>query len=227
MAFGYYLHVQVEYHFSFVIAPNSGAKGHDRLIAFLSYRNVDFKESNVSVSSKKKVWVAVSSLAGVIATTLGVLAVFYPDALNLQKKQMQQLDLEIVDRADVDTLDAFLDKNVNKIVQLSIALCRTRDESDLPVVESPANALIVRHDDCEEGTMCTSTTYYLSNSDLADDRNGVWMNDKFAACRKDEHGGLFVASGYFMVPSGAGFGQGNLEWMLTPIEKSQIALKDY
>ena len=181
----------------------------------------------MSVSLKKKVWVAVSSIAGVIATILGVLAVFYPDALNLQKKQMQQLDLEIVDRADVDKLDAFLDKNVNKIVQLSIALCRTRVEADLPVIESPSNALVVRHDDCEEGTMCTSTTYYFSHPDRVDDRNGVWMNDKFAACRKDEHGGLFVASGYFMVPSGAGFGQGNLEWMLTPIEKSQIALKDY
>lgn len=199
----------------------------DRLITYLSFRNAGLKESVVSVSLKKKVWVTVSSLAGVVATILGVLAVFYPDALNLQKKQMQKLDLEVVDRADVDKLDAFLDKNVNKIVELSIALCRTREKTDLPVIESPPNALVVRHDDCEEGEMCTGTTYYFSSSDLVDERNSVWMNDKFASCRKDEHGGFFVASGYFMVPSGAGFGQGNFEWMLTPIEKSQIALKDY
>lgn len=176
--------------------------------------------------SRKNIWVMGSSVVGAIATVLGSVALFYPDAFNMQKKQVKKLDIEIVTRADVDQLDAFLDKHVNQIVQLSIGVCRTRTEAELPVVESVENALVVQHDGCEEGTMSTSTSYYFSDSDTSG-AQGVWGNDKFAECRNDEHGGQFVVSGYFMVPSGAGFGQGNLEWMLTPVSATQMAMKDY
>ncbi|MDH0729693.1 hypothetical protein N5F23_06020 [Pseudomonas sichuanensis] len=176
---------------------------------------------------KNKVWIAVSTMAGLVAGAAGFIAVFFPDALNLQKKQMREFEVEIVERADVDQLDAFLEQNTNRIVNLTVSVCRTRERSDLPVLEQTSNALVVRHDDCEDGSMCTSTSYYFAKPEMSQDDGYVWGNDKFAACRNDEHGGLFAVSGYFMVPSGPGFGQGNLEWLLTPVDGTQIALKDY
>jgi hypothetical protein len=175
-----------------------------------------------------KLTVTAGSLFGVLASIAGVVAIFFPDALNLQKNKIKTFDIEINTRADVDALDTFLQTNTNKLVQLSVSVCSTREQSTtLPRLKTDENSLQVYHDDCDPNGefMCTSDTYYFANLD--DDKAHVWGWDKFADCTNAGDFGVLGVSGYFMVPGGAGFGQGSTEWLLDPVDSKEIALKNY
>jgi hypothetical protein len=185
-------------------------------------------EGKMATERIKKIWIALGSIAGLMASVGGVVTVFFPDLFNLQKQKIAEFDIEIVGRGDVDKLDAFLDKHTGKLVNLSVSVCRARGEAELPKVQLLDDSLRVDHDDCEPDSSCTTTTYYFAELDAPTPRtSGVWGQDKFAACRNDEHAGLYVTGGYFIVPSQPGFGQGHLEWLLTPVSATDIALKQY
>jgi hypothetical protein len=176
----------------------------------------------------KKLAVKIGSLFGVLASAAGVVTIFFPDALNLQKNKIKTFDVEIDSRADVDTLEAFLMANPNKLVQLTVSVCGSRDRSQaLPRVERSNDSLRVLHDDCDPSgeSMCTGDTYYFASLD--DDKANVWGWDKFGVCKNGNDDGVLGVSGYFMVPAGPGFGQGNSEWLLEPIAAKDVALKDY
>jgi hypothetical protein len=176
----------------------------------------------------KKVAVTIGSLFGAFASIVGVVTIFFPDALNLQKNTIDSLELEISSRADADTLYKFLEERPGKLVQLEVSVCSSREQSTaLPRIKTLSNALRVDHADCDPSGdfMCTSDTFYFA--DYEDEKANVWGWDKFADCANGQDSGVLRAGGYFMVPAGAGFGQGNLEWMLDPVDAKEIALKNY
>ncbi|KRW58510.1 hypothetical protein [Pseudomonas sp. TTU2014-080ASC] len=176
----------------------------------------------------KKLAVTIGSLFGVFASIVGVVAIFFPDALNLQKNKIDSFEVEINTRADADALYKFLEEHPGKLVQLSVNVCSTREHSNAqPRLERLNYGLRVYHDDCDPSGefMCTSDTYYFA--DYEDEKAHVWGWDKFGDCANGEDSGVNGVGGYFMVPEGAGFGQGNLEWMLDPVDAKEIALKNY
>jgi hypothetical protein len=176
----------------------------------------------------KKLAVTIGSLFGVFASIVGVVAIFFPDALNLQKNKIDSFEVEINSRADVDALDKFLQDHTGKLVQLAVTVCSTREQSNaLPRLKTNSNSLQVYHDDCDPNGeyMCTSDTYYFANYE--DEKANVWGWDKFADCANGEDFGVLGVGGYFMVPGGPGFGQGSSEWLLDPIDAKEIALKNY
>lgn len=175
-----------------------------------------------------KLGITIGSLFGILASVIGIIAIFFPDALNLQKNKIKRFEVEIDTRSDVEALDSFLQENTTKLVELHVSVCSGREQSQgTPRIETNQNSLRVYHDDCDanDGTMCTGDTYYFA--DYENDKANVWGWDKFGTCKNGTSDGISGVSGYFIIPSGPGFGQGNGEWLLEPIAAKDIALKEY
>lgn len=152
----------------------------------------------------------------------------FPRCHKPAKNKIDSFEVEINTRADADALYKFLEEHPVKLVQLSVNVCNIREHSNAqPRLERLNYGLRVYHDDCDPNGefMCTSDTYYFA--DYEDEKAHVWGWDKFGECANGEQSGVNSVGGYFMVPGGAGFGQGNLEWVLDPVDAKEIALKNY
>jgi len=55
----------------------------------------------------KKFFIVLSTILGAIATILGIVAVFYPDPLNLDKNKIMSFSMEAKTEKDAQDLDKF------------------------------------------------------------------------------------------------------------------------
>lgn len=69
--------------------------------------------------------IIIGSIMSFVATAVGVIAVFFPDLFNMQKKKMETLSLEIRNSKDFEVLDNFLQERMKdkKIFSLNVDLC--------------------------------------------------------------------------------------------------------
>ncbi|MGX3046106.1 hypothetical protein [Helicobacter sp. T3_23-1056] len=67
--------------------------------------------------------VIIGSVAGFIASAVGLIAVFFPSVFNLEKKSIAEKAMFIRTKQDMDKLWEFLSKNANKPVRLDIGYC--------------------------------------------------------------------------------------------------------
>lgn len=69
--------------------------------------------------------IIIGSIMSFVATAVGVIAVFFPDLFNMQKKKMEALSIELNNQKDFGILSQFLEKRVEdrKLFKLEIALC--------------------------------------------------------------------------------------------------------
>jgi hypothetical protein len=179
----------------------------------------------------KNVFIVLSTILGTIATILGIVAVFYPDLLNLEKNQIKSFSMESKTEKDAQALDKFLEENKNKIVKLEISVCSIID-SKCPLITTENNHLSFKafmtddndNEICNIKSLGEGIAFYFSKSD---NDNNVWGWEKHAECSNNNHFGLYIVDGYFLVPEVAGWGMGWTEWMLTPIPKKDIELKKY
>lgn len=76
--------------------------------------------------------IIIGSIMSFIATAIGVIAVFFPDLLNLQKEKIDKLTLTINSVDDFNKFSQFLDKKVDdgKIFELDVTLCFAENGSN-------------------------------------------------------------------------------------------------
>ena len=187
----------------------------------------------------KKFIIISSSLIGAIATALGIITVFYPDILNLEKKTIASFSMEAYTETDAQNFYDFLDKNRNEIVKLDISVCSsTPMDSKCPKIIKNNNSLTFDFHEtdsngniiCESSNFSEGISFYFNNHDSFDDSDissSIWSWEKLDDCSKVDDFGLFVISQYFLVPEKEGYGQGWIEWHLIPVDAMDIKLKDY
>ena len=189
----------------------------------------------------KDILVISGSTLGFIATILGIVAVFYPDLLNLQKKTIDGFSMEAFDSTDAKNFDSFLYKNRNEIVKLDISICKSKiatSTSSCTKITQDYNSL---HFDfigmdtngnpaCGKGESLKGMIFKFNDQD-SQNINGkysqIWTEDNWDECIKMEGVGKYKISHYFLVPDKANFSQGWVYWTLTPIDAKELKLKNY
>ena len=190
------------------------------------------KESGIGFS--RKVQIAIGTLVGTLTTAIGLTAVFFPDLFNLQKNRMPELQIEITSLEDAETLSAFMERNPKKIVKLDISVCSTL-QTRCSAIRHEGNSLefsdFPKDEDCpadDQRMMYGGTQFHFRDVDESDTKGQeAWLWDKFAHCKSGAADGVMRTSGYFLTPESAGFGQGWLVWMLSPVPERDVLLKDY
>jgi hypothetical protein len=186
------------------------------------------KESATS-NSKKNAIIAIGSLLGFSATIFGVIAVFFPDKFNLEKKNFAKLSIQVNKSEAVGSLDKFLDLHKGNIVELDVSTC-ANNENKCPAITTEGNQLSAKYS--TDGEYCDGDknkngegiTFYFA---APDSKESLWGWEKFEECKDNNQTGVYRISGHFLVPKASGFGQGWTEWLLTPIPDKDIQLKNY
>lgn len=86
----------------------------------VSNANRQIVGSNKSRSGIFQKKIIIGSIVGFIASAIGIVGVFFPSLLNIEKKKIQELSVIINEQKDANNLYKFLKDNENKIVQLDI-----------------------------------------------------------------------------------------------------------
>ncbi|THJ36179.1 hypothetical protein E8K88_02635 [Lampropedia aestuarii] len=150
---------------------------------------------------------------GLLASTVGLIAVFFPSMLNLEKKAPEQLQTLIAKESDVLELETFLRKNVGRYVYLDLGICINYPENACPKIRQDAYGIDVQG--CGNSTKYdslsinphsdTSDPIFLQTGDLRD--QCVWKEFDHAS------DGELVAAGYFYVPNNfENFPEGFQHW---------------
>lgn len=82
--------------------------------------------------------IIIGSIMSFIATAVGIVAVFFPDLFNLQKKKIETLDLVIEKAEQFDVLSKFISEREKdkKIFQLNLEICENiYNEDDFELIE--------------------------------------------------------------------------------------------
>ena len=86
----------------------------------VSNANQQMANSSNSQSGIFQKKIIIGSVIGFMASAIGVVSVFFPSLLNIEKKKIQELAITINEQKDANSLYEFLKDNENKIVQLDI-----------------------------------------------------------------------------------------------------------
>lgn len=86
----------------------------------VSNANQQIASSSNSQSGIFQKKIIIGSVLGFIASAIGIVSVFFPSLLNIEKKKIQELPITINDQKDANNLYKFLKANENKIVHLDI-----------------------------------------------------------------------------------------------------------
>ena len=86
----------------------------------VSNANQQMANSSNSQSGIFQKKIIIGSVIGFMASAIGVVGVFFPSLLNIEKKKIQELAITINEQKDANSLYEFLKDNENKIVQLDI-----------------------------------------------------------------------------------------------------------
>lgn len=179
------------------------------------------------------------STLGFVATILGIVAVFYPDLLNLQKKTIANFIMEASNKTDAKAFDEFLYKNRSEIVKLDISICEaTINTSSCPKIIQKSNGLSFdfierspngNHSCGKSGHLEGMAFNFDDNKTIATNVSTAqtWKHDRWTECSKKEGTGIYKLSHHFLVPSEAEFSQGWVYWKLTPIDAKELKLKSY
>ena len=161
--------------------------------------------------------------AGILASTIGVVAVFFPDLLNLERKRFSSFERDLTSRDDAKELEAFLEANRGKLAKLALTACGNSPEWMERVDEGFHVRTCSGPDDCE-----TQTSFYFKPAESTPDKPSVWDWNKMAECKlpADEYGTMSL-SGYYLVPDSSGYGMGVEEWILEEVAEKDIRLKEY
>ena len=79
--------------------------------------------------------VIIGSVAGFVASAVGLIAVFFPSVFNLEKKSIAEKAMFIRTKQDMDKLWEFLSKNENKPVRLDIGYCFNPKRAEIELKE--------------------------------------------------------------------------------------------
>lgn len=79
--------------------------------------------------------VIIGSVAGFVASAVGLIAVFFPSVFNLEKKSIAEKAMFIRTKQDMDKLWEFLSKNANKPVKLDIGYCFNPKRAEIKLKE--------------------------------------------------------------------------------------------
>lgn len=85
-------------------------------------------------SQKNKIFqskVIIGSITSFVVAAVGVVAVFFPSLLNLEKKSIPEKEIFLHSKENLDELYKFLQKNVGKPVKLTLAHCFNPKRADL------------------------------------------------------------------------------------------------
>lgn len=97
------------------------------------------------MQNEKKVFqpkIIIGSIVSFIAAALGVVAVFFPDLLNLQKKKLNEAEFILQSEADYNKTWEFVSQHQGQAIKLSIGFCpEQREESIRFWLEVPGNYL--------------------------------------------------------------------------------------
>ncbi|MGH8477296.1 MAG: hypothetical protein ACRER2_16290 [Methylococcales bacterium] len=183
-----------------------------------------------SQNSTKRLIVAIGGVLGVLASILGVVAVFFPDELNLSKKHFASFSVQIDSPNAVESLDKFLDSQKGNIVELDVSVCVSR-EVQCPRIEAEESRLSAKFSR-EDAGYCNGDNNKLGEGvefyfDDPDSKKVMWDWEKFEQCKGGDEDGVNRISGHFLVPTSAGFGQGWTEWLLTPLSAKDVQLRNY
>jgi hypothetical protein len=179
-----------------------------------------------TTTSRKRLLLALGSVFGCLASALGITAVFFPDALNLGKKQFATLSVQIDGVAEMELLEDFIQENRGNIVQLDLSIC-VHNKSQCPSIETQGSTLTFRygdkhgeHCDGDQNTRMQGLTFNFGEGKF-------WGWEKLGICKANNFTGVDRMSGHFLIPSESGFGMGWTEWSLSPISNNEIELKNY
>lgn len=174
--------------------------------------------------------VVISSVFGVIASILGTIAIFFPDALNLSKKNFAAFSVQVDSPTTVEALHNFLDSQKGNIVELDVSVCVNR-KTTCPIINDDENSLSAKFStedaescDGDKNTFSEGVAFYF---DDPESKKNSWNWEKFEQCKNGNEEGVNRVKGHFLVPTESGFGQGWTEWLLTPISAKDIQLKNY
>ncbi|MDO4697901.1 MAG: hypothetical protein Q4A60_04400 [Pasteurellaceae bacterium] len=78
--------------------------------------------------------IIIGSIMSFIATAVGIIAVFFPDLLNLQKERIETIVLDVISEEDVEKVNKFLSNRVqdDKFFELDLLVPNVRDNMDKP-----------------------------------------------------------------------------------------------
>lgn len=97
------------------------------------------------MQNEKKVFqpkIIIGSIVSFVAAALGVVAVFFPDLLNLQKKKLNEAEFILQSEADYNKTWEFVSQHQGQAIKLSIGFCpEQREESIRFWLEVPGNYL--------------------------------------------------------------------------------------
>lgn len=187
----------------------------------------------------KDFFVVSGSTLGFVATLLGIVAVFYPDLLNLQKKTITSFAMEASNKKNAKAFDEFLYKNRNEIVKLDINICETTINTlNCPKITHKDNNLSFDFIElntngsysCGKGEHLEGMIFNFSDDNPTASANRapqVWEYDRWAECSSGRGTGTYKLSHHFLIPNEAEFSQGWVEWKLTPIDTKELKLKNY
>ena len=184
---------------------------------------------------RSRSFIVLWSLLGAIATTIGLVAVFFPDLFNLQKSKISEFKLHVTGMKDFKPLDDFLMENRGRIVKLDISACRTLEEK-CPAIEFDLSSISFRGDLLD--------VYEFKAACVADEDHygvdlhaGIHFNfdgvirawNRHESCPDDSgESGVLRQNGFYLVPEHAHMYQVIGEyWNLTAIPEKDLLLKKY
>lgn len=180
----------------------------------------------------KKIAIIIASVIGAITSTVGVIAIFFPDYLNMEKEDIDKFTIQIGSVGDSNIIYDFFEKNTKKIVYLDISICAMEECEAIEIDNDSLSFRIDENESCtaEKDVGYGGIIFYFGYNpeENQNPQKNVWDWYKFEDCKNNpEKFGVLRVSGYYIVPEGPGSGQGWLEWLLSPVDEKDILLKKY
>lgn len=149
--------------------------------------------------------IIIGSIMSFIATAIGVIAVFFPDLLNMQKEKINEYSVFLNNDKSIIDLATFLDKNVDKVIKLNISYCSVGRNGDVFSEVEKINDKISVYGKVEDGgTELPSSrtggtifiqTYSIKN-DLLGDRLQLVVEDNENKRKSQSYYWTYDSAGY-------------------------------
>lgn len=86
------------------------------------------------MQEKKKIFqpkVIIGSITSFIVAAVGVVAVFFPDLFNLQKKNLNEAEFMVLNDANREEVWKFVESHQGKAIKLTLGFCPNKDKTDV------------------------------------------------------------------------------------------------
>lgn len=197
--------------------------------------------------NRKKLTTIISSFIGFALSALGTIAIFYPNAFNLETTTIKKFSSHINDEINSKNLHEFLNEHHGKIVDLNISVCSLLLADSYALDEYKSKCPILRKNSQSSDNPNDVNSLIIDTFESDDNGNIIcekpdstfeegidfnfdktqWSWNKNTQCEKIDSFGTFNISGYFLVPDNYAFEQGWIEWLLKSVDQRDVKLKDY